>query len=432
MKIHLDLDCYFVSAERRRHNYLKGKCVVVAKGSDKQIFSYTKQDSKLFDGVGAFNSVLEFQHNKADNYLDAWIDEFIDKESGVIYGTVIAKSYEAKACGIKTGTLLRDALKLCPHLIVISSDHLYYQELSNQLRSFLQSKIPLLEQYSVDEFFGDLTGWIKDEDTEEYIRTLQSDILQRFDLPVSIAASKSKWIAKLVVGRIKPYGVKVLRNDEIDSFVNPIYVGEFPGIGRAIRRKLESYCITTLGEAKKHPNFFASYGKTGKDLYKRVCGTDNEEVLPSAHRKGIGIGRSFKPIENRQELYRRIAILVKYLSHALVKLRLNPVTFHFKIKYEYNIKASKSITAHRLFHEKVLKYFALSTIKEIDKHPGYKINYIGISCSNFASKYNRKIYSVLEYKDDTKMRALSLGLTKIRDKYGIDSIFYGAEAMMSY
>lgn len=429
MKIHMDLDCYFVSAERCRYPYLEGKCVVVVKGSDKKIFSQHKQEGVLFDGVGAFNSALEFKNVYSNDYLNAWREECID-ENGKIYGTVIAKSYEAKAFGIKTGTLLRDALKMCSHLIVIPSDHLYYQQLSNRLRIYLQSKIPLLEQYSIDEFFGDLGGWVSDEDTLEYITTMQDEIIQKFHLPITIAASKSKWIAKLAVGRIKPYGVKVLRQEEVDSFVNPIAVEEFPGVGRAIYKKLSSYFIRTIGEAKERPSLFFAYGKTGHDLYKRLCGTDNEAVVPSHQRKGMGISRSFKPVQSREEIYRRVAILVKYLSYTLMKLNLNPTTFYFKIRYEYSLKASKSITINRLFNERVLNEFALLIIKEIDTHPMYKINYIAISTSNFVDRYNRKTFSVVEYEKDRKMKALAVGLTKIRDKYGIDSIYYGVERMV--
>jgi DNA polymerase-4 len=60
--IHLDLDCYFVSAERVRSPYLKGKPVVVVKSSDGAIFS--KRDTKcvMTDSVGGFNSL--FQHEK--------------------------------------------------------------------------------------------------------------------------------------------------------------------------------------------------------------------------------------------------------------------------------------------------------------------------------------------------------------------------------
>ena len=60
MKIHLDLDCYFVSAERTRHQFLKGKNVVVVKGSDNRIFSNSKKDGVILGNTGAFNSVLEF------------------------------------------------------------------------------------------------------------------------------------------------------------------------------------------------------------------------------------------------------------------------------------------------------------------------------------------------------------------------------------
>ena len=77
MKIHLDLDCYYVSAERFRYPYLENKCVVVVKGSDKRIFSNVKQNGVLFDGAGAFNSVLEFRNRTTDNYLEAWREEFI-------------------------------------------------------------------------------------------------------------------------------------------------------------------------------------------------------------------------------------------------------------------------------------------------------------------------------------------------------------------
>jgi DNA polymerase-4 len=62
MIVHLDLDCYFVSAERVRSPYLKGKPVVVVKSSDKAIFS--KEDTKcvMTDRAGGFNSL--FQHEK--------------------------------------------------------------------------------------------------------------------------------------------------------------------------------------------------------------------------------------------------------------------------------------------------------------------------------------------------------------------------------
>ena len=428
MKIHLDLDCYFVSAERTRYPFLKDKNVVVAKSSDKKIFSKDKKQGVILGDTGAFNSVLEFKNSyDTNNILKAWKDEFLD-ENGDIHGIVIAKSYECKPYGIKTGTPLREAIYMCPNLIIIPSDHLFYQELSQKLKAYLEFKIPVLEQYSIDEFFGDLNGWVKNSDTLEFIKDLRDDIKEKFDLPITIGASKSKWIAKLLTDRIKPFGVYALEESMVLDYTKDIDVNDFPGIGRAISKKLADYRVKTLGELRARPNLLYLYGKTGVELYERICGTDNERVIPYSDRRGIGISRNFKAIIDRNEIYRRVMILARYLSYTITKLNLNPTTFYFKIRYEYGIKNSQSITENRLFNEKFLIDLAKLMIKKLDTRLNYKIHYIAISASNFASDHNIKTFCLIDYKKDLKYKALNENLLKVRDKYGIDIVKYASEA----
>lgn len=426
MKIHLDLDCYFVSAERVRNPLLNNKNVVVAKGSDKRIFSQEKKQGTILGDTGAFNSVLEFSNNYSRNINQAWRDEFVDTD-GKIKGVVIAKSYEAKKYGIKTGTFLSDALKMCPDLIIIPSDHLYYQELSQKLKRYLEYKIPILEQYSIDEFFGDLSGWVDEDDTLDFITQLRNEIMQLFGLPITIGASKSKWIAKLLTDQAKPFGVLVVPQDEVPAITDNIDVNEFPGVGRAISKKLAYYKVSTLQELRNRPELLYSYGKFGRDLYRRVCGIDNERVIPYHDRRGIGIGRNFKAIENRNEIQRRIIILARYLSYTINKLKLNPTTFYFKIKYEYGVKNSVSTTIDRLFNENFFIKLAQDVINGLDIHPKHKIQYISMNASNFIGSPKYKTYNMLTYSSDIKYAALNLQLNKIRDKYGVDSIKYGRE-----
>ena len=430
MKIHLDLDCYFVSAERTRYPFLKDKNVVVAKSSDKKIFSKDKKQGVILGDTGAFNSVLEFRnHYDANNILKAWRDEFLD-ENGDIHGIVIAKSYECKPYGIKTGTPLKEAIHMCPNLIIIPSDHLFYQQLSQKLKTYLEFKIPVLEQYSIDEFFGDLNGWVKNSDTLEFIKDLRDDIKEKFDLPITIGASKSKWIAKLITDRIKPFGVYALEESMVLDYTKDIDVNDFPGIGRAISKKLADYRVKTLGELRARPNLLYLYGKTGVELYERICGTDNERVIPYSDRRGIGISRNFKAIIDRNEIYRRVMILARYLSYTITKLNLNPTTFYFKIRYEYGIKNSQSITENRLFNEKFLIDLAKFMIKKLDTRLNYKIHYIAISASNFASDHNIKTFCLIDYKKDLKYKALNENLLKVRDKYGIDIVKYASEELV--
>lgn len=428
MKIHLDLDCYFVSAERTRYPFLKDKNVVVAKSSDKKIFSKDKKQGVILGDTGAFNSVLEFKNfYDSNNILKAWRDEFLD-ENGEIHGIVIAKSYECKPYGIKTGTPLREAIYMCPNLIIIPSDHLFYQQLSQKLKTYLEFKIPVLEQYSIDEFFGDLNGWVKNSDTLEFIKDLRDDIKEKFDLPITIGASKSKWIAKLITDRVKPFGVYCLEENRVLDYTKDIDVNDFPGVGKAISKKLADYRVKTLGELRARPNLLYLYGKTGVELYNRICGTDNERVIPYCDRRGIGISRNFKAIIDRNEIYRRVIILARYLSYTITKLKLNPTTFYFKIRYEYGIKNSQSITENRLFNEKFLIDLAKFMIKKLDTRLNYKIHYIAISASNFASDHNIKTFCLIDYKKDLKYKALNENLLKVRDKYGIDIVKYASEA----
>ena len=421
MKIHLDLDCYFVSAERTRYPFLKDKNVVVAKSSDKKIFSKDKKQGVILGHTGAFNSVLEFKNSyDANNILKAWRDEFLD-ENGDIHGIVIAKSYECKPYGIKTGTPLKEAIYMCPNLIIIPSDHLFYQELSQKLKAYLEFKIPVLEQYSIDEFFGDLNGWVKNSDTLEFIKDLRDDIKAKFDLPITIGASKSKWIAKLLTDCVKPFGVIALEQEKVFDYTKDISVDDFPGVGSSI--------IKTLGELRARPNLLYSYGKTGRELYERICGTDNEKVIPYSDRRGIGISRNFKAIIDRNEIYRRVIILARYLSYTITKLNLNPTTFYFKIRYEYGIKNSQSITENRLFNERFLIDLAKSMIKKLDTRLNYKIHYIAISASNFASNHNIKTFCLIDYKKDLKYKALNEKLLKVRDKYGVDIVRYASEGL---
>src|SRR5436190_18464027 len=99
---HLDADCFYVSAERVRHPELVGKPV----------------------GVLGNNGAC-----------------------------VIAKSYEMRAAGVKTGTPIWDAKKLCPEGVYVKRDFYWYEVLSRRMLDIVGSYSPRVEYYSIDEFF---------------------------------------------------------------------------------------------------------------------------------------------------------------------------------------------------------------------------------------------------------------------------------------
>ena len=215
--------------------------------------------------------------------------------------------------------------------------------------------------------------------------------------------------------------------EDIRAFVNDIAIDEFPGVGRAFSKKMQMYGIRTIGHAWDSPHLFASWGRQGRDLYARLSGEDHESVQASRSRKGIGISRSMDhPIKERSELFRRIHIMVRHWSHTIMKLGVNPTTFHFSLGYENWGSSKKQYTIYRLFNEKFIQAFAYEKFKELDLYPHIAVKYIGMSASKFIH-HDPKTLDMLEYADDTKMRKLTDALTKIRDKYGMDIVRGGGE-----
>lgn len=420
MIIHLDLDTFFCSCERIKNPSLVGKKIAVGGRGDPFIFARKPAQAKKLVTLnsGAFVPSLFHAAHDASGY-------FNDGEK--IRGIVTTASYEAREYGVKTGMSIHEALRVCPDIILMPPDHLLYHTLSHELMEYLASVIPVIEQYSIDEIFGDLRGWIEEEETESFIKKLQEEITMKFKLPVSIGASSSKWIAKLATGSAKPYGTRVVRSDEIEAFVKDIPIDDFPGVGRAFSAKMVRYGIRTIGQAWEAPHLFASWGRQGSDLYSRLRGVDNEAVMASKSRKGIGISRSMDhPIKDRAELYRRIAVMVRHWSHTIMTLGVNPTTYYFSLGYEGWESSKKQYTLYRLFNENFIQRFAQEKFKELDIYPYHPIRYIAMSATKFLH-HDPKTLDIFEYENDVKMRKLTDALTKVRDKYGMDIIRGGGE-----
>ena len=399
---------------------LIGKKVAVGGRGDPFIFDRKpSQKKKLVTlNTGAFVPSLFHAEHDHGSYF---------REGEKIRGIVTTASYEARQYGVKTGMTVYEALQRCPDIILLPPNHLLYHTLSHELMEYLHTVIPVMEQYSIDEMFGDIEGWIDEEDTEDFIRQLQSEITMKFKLPVSIGASPAKWIAKLATSTAKPYGTRVVRKEEIGSFVNDIPIDEFPGVGRAFSKKMQRYAIRTIGDAVRAETLIKSWGRHGMDLYAKFTGTDNEPIMTSRSRKGIGISRSMDhPVKERHELFRRIHIMVRHWSHTIMKLGVNPTTYSFSLGYENWGSSKKQYTIYRLFNEKFIQEFAYEKFKELDLYPELSVKFIGMSATKFIH-HDPKTLDILEYENDTKMRNITDALTKVRDKYGLDIVRGGGE-----
>ena len=423
MKIHIDLDCFFVSAERTRDPSLRNRPVGIGGRGDRQIFSRESgRQTVNLDNSGSFVGTF-FQAYEPPLHSD--MEKFTDPD-GRIRGILTTASYEARKYGINTGTTIREALQKCPHLIVKAPDMKLYQRLSRELHAFLQQRIPVIEQASIDEFYGDLDGWVADAEVPWFIDMLRHEIRRTLDLPVSIGAAPSKYIAKLATEFAKPFGCRTVTPEEFAAFIDPIPVGKFPGIGRSMQRKLAAYRIDTLGELLRARGLVESWGPYAKELYRRVSGSDRTEVLPDHVRKSIGISRTFDPLRDRGEMRRRVIILARHLAYAVMRIGVLPTTFHVGIRYQLHQSSHANITENRLFSEKWFKDLVLSLFYRADTHKEQAIVRLSIHCSHF-THISRRELSLLHFEEDRVQHRLSEQTQAVREKYGLDMLKWGSE-----
>ena len=283
MILHLDLDCFFAAVHRIENKKLENIPIAVGGRSNLSIFERKKQKRELSAINGAFtSSILSFNSDKS-------FEEYFVDPDGKVRGIITTSSYEAREFGVKTAMSVAEALKWCPNLKVLPPNYPLYHELSHKLKLLLEKEIPSIEQFSIDEFFGDVTGWIEDKDIVEFANKLKIKIKEDLGLPISIGIAKTKWIAKIGTNKAKPFGVKLIKPNEVDSFIKDIPTKAFPGIGKSYQERLSKYGIYTLGDIKSRKLLFYSWGKMGIQIYNRVCGIDREKISIAKVRNLLGL-----------------------------------------------------------------------------------------------------------------------------------------------
>ena len=419
--LHIDIDSFFASAERSVNDSLKGIPICVGSRSNLEIFNKKRTYIKLMnENSGAFVTPV-FYSDRKKTFESYFVDEIEGRKK--IRGIVTTASYEARKCGVKTAMPIAQALQLCPSMTVVPSNYPLYHKLSHKIHDFMLAHIPKVEQYSIDEFFGDVSGWKKEEEVYAFAKELQAKILEHFDIPVSIGISKAKWIAKLATESAKPYGVYEVK--DIDVYIENIPIKEFPGIGKGFQKRLGEHYISTLGDVKRKKSLFDSWKKPGQQLYGRVTGTDQEGISVRSERKSIGISRTFDAIHDPDEIKRRIMIMARHIIYMVMAIEVNPTSYYLKIGYEYGVRSKKTLTVDRMFSEKLFKSMLAQMYEEI-VHPKKGAIKLTLSVSNFSFQH-KKTLSLMDLDQDLDAYTLSKEIQKLRERFGLDIIKTGDE-----
>lgn len=237
-------------------------------------------------------------------------------------GIVLAASYPAKALGVKTGMPLWEAKQLCPDGYYFKPDYQLYVDFSSKILRIMRDFTDLVEPFSIDEAFADLTGVIKLWGPPERIASMLKERIQsEVGVLCSIGIGPNKLIAKMAAGLQKPNGLTILNSiEDFKRIFWPKPVRELFGIGPRYEKHLRDCNIRTIGDLAGFPVDILKrkWGKNGEMLWLCANGIDNSPVVPTSLDVVKSIGQQ-KTLPRDLQGFESIKVVILELSEMVAR-----------------------------------------------------------------------------------------------------------------
>ena len=213
-------------------------------------------------------------------------------------GIVVAKSIPAKKYGIHSGEPMGMALQKCPDLVCVPSDFALYDRCSKAFKSICASYAPVMESFSIDEVFLDMTGTGQIyPDPVATACEIKDRIYRELGFTVNVGISTNKLLAKMASDFEKPNKVHTLYPEEVPRKMWPLPVRDLLFLGKASEKKLVQNGIRTIGDlarANEKEIQMLLGEKAGHQLYLSANGIDDSPVKAQREEaKGISVETTF-------------------------------------------------------------------------------------------------------------------------------------------
>jgi DNA polymerase-4 len=364
--VHIDLDSFFVSVERKFDPSLIGKPVIIGGSADR--------------------------------------------------GVVASCSYEARKFGVHSAMPTRQALKLCPDAILIRGTHGRYGEASREVTEIIHDSVPLYQKTSVDEFYIDYTGMDRFYNAYELASELRQRIIRETELPISFGMASTKTVAKMATNQAKPSGQLHIEYGKEMEFMAPLPIRKIPMLGEKTCEKLYSYGIEKIGDLQKVELRFLQtvFGRAGLYIWEKARGIDHSEIVASSERKSISTEHTFDA--DTADLRTLETILVSMTEELAFKLRKESKVagcMAVKLRYQdfetHTLQEKISLTA--------AEHILIPGIKNLLKKAwskDKKVRLIGVKLSQLT----QGTYQINLFDDNEEQIKLYQAMDNINFKYG--------------
>jgi DNA polymerase-4 len=375
--LHVDLDAFFVEAERLRDPSLIGKAVAVG-------------------GTGA-------------------------------RGVIASASYEARAHGVRSAQPTATALRLCKDLIVLPPAHGRYAELSSRVFEIFEQFTPLVEGLSVDEAFLDVSGLRRHYRVPLAVATgLRAEIRAKAGLPASVGIAASKFMAKLASEAAKPDGQLLVPKESQLDFLHALPVEALWGVGPATLAGLQRLGVVTIGDLAGLPEatVSGSLGPTqGRHLLNLAHGIDPRPVTPDNAAKSISVEETYeRDLEGAEVMATALLAHAQRLSDRLHRSRLAARTVTLKLRFADFTTITRSATGEAVDSPRDLFTAATDLLGQVT--PDRPVRLLGLAGSGLepAGEPRQLLMDSDELRSDEDWARIADAVAGVRERFGEHSV----------
>jgi DNA polymerase-4 len=347
---------------------------------------------------------------------------------GSKHRTVITTaSYEARKFGVKTGMNVPEAKKLCPHLILVVGDNRKYTSASSRMVGIFGRYTPLVEVFSIDEAFLDVTASTSlFGDGTAIAERIKSDIRREIGLTCSVGVAPNKLLAKLASDMQKPDGLVVIEPERVSEVMEGLPASELCGIGPGLTASLAAMGIRTCGELGRlsASALRTRFGIIGERLKLMGMGQDESPVTPEGDEGGAkSVGHSMtleRDTGDKDELSMYLLQLSEMVGRRMRRNDYMGDTVTLTIRYEDFRTFSQSMRFRKPVNDG-LDIYLLAMKLFGPLRLAMKVRLVGVSVSGLTCD----AMQVSLFEDDRKMAAVTGAMDVINDRYGEFTVTWG-------
>jgi len=347
------------------------------------------------------------------------------------HGIILAKNELAKAYHIETAETIYSARKKCPGLLLVPAHHEKYQSISERINAVYESYTDLVERFSIDESFLDVTGsrhlfgsgrQIADE--------LRQRIREEIGVTISVGVSFNKTFAKMGSDYKKPDATTVISRDNFKDLLWPLPIGDLLFVGRSGAAMLKEHGILTIGDlAAAEPGSLSFLGKTGLSLQQAARGEDLSPVLPARYEeqpKSISHNVTFDhDLVDPAEVMAGVTLIADQVCARLRRKKLFASVVQIQIK-DPNLKVinrQKQLEAYSC-STRLIRDTATALLRE-NWAAGKPIRMLSVGVTGLSMDGAQQLSMFSDTTVSEKARRLDDAVDAIRAKYGSDAVRFG-------